>query len=302
MGAETTVETDEGRPDEAPPSADASEHERLAGELAVLQAENDRLRNEYTRLQQTQYRHTALALVAIGALAAVGALLVPNARTVLFALAGTGLFLGILTYYLTPERFLPATVGRAIYETGAENERQVVDELGLSDTCLYVPVGERPDVRLYVPQSSARPLPEESALRETFVVSDGTRGVAFRPTGDALFEEFERAVTGEPATKPGEIVSQLRDSLVEQFELVQSTEHSLSPDSTRDSGEVTVGVTDSVYGSLEQFDHPVVSLLGVGFAHGLNTPVEVSVETTGNDRMDAVVICRWPYEPVEETV
>ena len=132
-----------------------SEQERLAGEVALLEAENEQLRTEYARLQQTQYRQTAIALVGVGLVAALGGLLLPSARTVLLALGGTGVFLGVLTYYLSPERFLSASVGRAVHETAASNQAGIVAELGLSETRLYAPVGEA-DVRLYVPASPAR--------------------------------------------------------------------------------------------------------------------------------------------------
>ncbi len=278
---------------------EVDEQERLAGELAVIEAENERLRTEYARLQQTQYRQTAIALGVTGLIAAVGAVLFPTARTVLFALAGTGLFLAILTYFLAPEQFLPATVGRDIYGTLAANERAVVDELGLCETRIYFPLDSQQQVRLYVPQSSSAPLPDETALADTFVVTPACRGLSLQPTGNALFEQFERALTDELASEPAPLAAQLRDALVEQFELVESAEQSVPADVTREQGELTVGGLTSVYGAVEQFDHPVVSFLGVGLARGLQQPVEVAVEPDGNDRVDFVVTCRWPHDPSE---
>jgi hypothetical protein len=269
-----------------------TEEDQIAGELAVLEAENERLRSEYARARQAQYRRSALALALLGVLAGAGGLLFPTARTVLFALAGTGLFLGVLTFYLSPEQFLPATVGREIYRALAANERAVVDELGLRETPVYVPTES--GVRLYLRQSSAESLPDEADLSETFVVTDETRGVAFQPTGEALFAEFDRALTGELGSEPDELVRQLRDGLVEQFELLESTEQSVPPDATAAEGELTVGLTDSAYGPVDEFDHPVPSVLGVGLARGLDTPVEVTVESDGTDRVDAVIRCRWP--------
>lgn len=284
---QTEVERAENQP---PADEDLSDSNRLAGQLAVLEAENERLRSEYARLRQTQYRRTALALGGLGIAGVLGALLIPTARTVLLALGGTGIFLGVLTYYLSPERFLPATVGRGIYSTLADNERAVVDELGLSDRRVYIPLDERSETRLYTPQTTATSLPEKEALTDLFVVDN--RGVSVRPTGDALFAEFERALTGDFSAEPAEITEQLSTGLREQFELVEGTEHSVPADVDREAGEVSIGVTDSVYGPLDQFDHPVVSFLAVGLARGLDTPVEASIETD-TDRADAVVICRW---------
>ena len=277
-----------------------SEQERLAGEVALLETENEQLRTEYARLQQTQYRQTAIALVGVGLVAALGGLLLPSARTVLLALGGTGVFLGVLTYYLSPERFLSASVGRAVYETTASNQAGIVAELGLSEARLYVPVGEA-DVRLYVPASPSEPLPDDDdALGERFVVTDEARGVAFEPSGQALLADIEQALTDDLGSEPAAVARQLREALVEQFELVDSAEQSVPDESDREAGELTVGVEGSAYGPLERFDHPVASVLAVGLARALDAPVAVAVDPDGNDRVDATVTCRWPEQHSRE--
>jgi len=278
---------------DADPTAALSDQEQLAGELARLEAENERLRQAYAQRTQTKYRQTALALVAVGGLAAIGGVLFAGARTVLFALAGTGVFLGILTYSLSPEQFLPASVGREVYASLAGNEKRVAAELGLSDARLYVHDAGG-TVRLYVPQSRRASLPGGDALEETFVVDGQRRGVAFEPSGAALFAAFDRAQSDSLAADPAELGPQLTDALVEQFELVGSAEQSVT--GTAAEGSLTVGIVDSAYGSLEQFDQPVVSFLAVGLAEALETPITVTVEP-GGDRVDAVVTCQWPFEP-----
>jgi len=284
----------EGDPDEGP-VGDLPETERLAGELARLEAENDRLRAAYAHSKRTEYRQTAVALVAVGALAALGAVLFAGARTVLFALAGTGVFLGVLTYFLAPEQFLPASVGREVYDAMADNQARIVAELGLSEDRIYLPVDD--GVRLYVPRTADASLPDDAALEETFVVFDGGRGVALCPTGEALFAEFERSLEGGLATTREEVGPQLTEALVEQFELLASVEQSSA--GTDDAGRLTVGVVDSAYGPPDRFDNPVVSFLGVGVARALDAPVGVTVDLDGNERVDAVVTCRWPYESGE---
>jgi len=49
------------------------------------------------------------------ALAAVGALAVPSAQSILLALVGIGLFGGVLALSLTPERYIAADTGRNVY-------------------------------------------------------------------------------------------------------------------------------------------------------------------------------------------
>jgi hypothetical protein len=113
----------------------------LRTQLRLLAEENEQLRDSYARAKQTQYRRTALGLAALGCLGVAGGVLVAGASDVLFVLGGIGLFGGLLTYYLTPEQFVAADVGRAVYSVLAANEAALVDELGLSDRRVYVPAG-----------------------------------------------------------------------------------------------------------------------------------------------------------------
>lgn len=259
----------------------------LAAQLDLLAEENRRLRREYARARQLQYRRTAFGLVGLGLLAIGGAAAFPGSRTVLLALGATGLFAGLLTYYLTPEQFLPAHVGEQIYAAFATTGAALVADLGLTDTRLYVPTGMAADpVRLFVPQQADFELPDGDALTDLFVVTDAerTRGVSVVPTGQALVDEFEQARTGPLPDDRGALTRQLADALVEQFELVTRTRVDVAPDSDR----VTVGVSGSIYGAVDRFDHPVVSVLAVGIVRGTDRPVRVSV-AAGDDRSEYLI-------------
>lgn len=264
----------------------------LRTQLEVLTEENEQLRESYIRAKQTQYRRTALGLGLIGLLAAAAGVLLPGARDVLFALGGIGLFGAVLTYYLTPERFVSADVGRDVYAALAGNEAALLEELGLSETRLYVPTESGDDpVRLFVPQHDAYSIPEDEALRDTIVVTepDDTRGVAFTPSGGPLFEAFEAARSGPAAETPEAIATQLTDALVEQFELVDSATPELDPEESR----VTVAIDDTVYGTLARFDHPVASVIGVGLAAGLNTPVTLETTAPDDGKSEFLLTYRW---------
>jgi len=302
--SEATRNGERTRDDDAPSGPESSEaadpigpvsratEEELAGELKVLAEENRRLRAEYARARRMRHRRSAFGLVALGILAALTGVMLPDARTVLFALAGTGLFTGVLTYYLTPERFLAAAIGRDIYTSLADNEAAVVTELGLQDTAVYVP-SERsrpPPAWLFVPHRSDYEVPDDDALSALFVVTETerARGVSFHPSGAPLHEEFDRALADDLATEPAALADQLVDGLVEQFELAESASIDVDPEGDR----VSIGVTGSAYGELDRFDHPIESFLGVGFARGRGVPV--TVETTpADDRADTLVTCRW---------
>ena len=273
---------------------DQSGRATLAAQVDLLQEENRRLREEYTRARQNNYRRTALGLALVGAIAAGGGVLFPSARTVLFALGATGLFGALLTYYLTPERFIAVSVGEAVYSALAENGAALSDDLGLADP-VYVPRGASDDVRLYLPQAdvdSADTIPDADALAPGFVVTGTARGLALVPTGDTLFDEFERSLTGPLADTPGTLGEQLVDGLVEQFELVDGAHVDASP------GRVTVGVSGSAYAAVERFDHPVASFLAAGFARAFEVPTEVEV-TEADGRAEVAVTVRPTSEDEE---
>ncbi|MFC7079072.1 hypothetical protein [Halorussus caseinilyticus] len=281
-----------------------TETERLRARVAVLEEENDKLRREYARSKRARHRRTALGLFAVGALAVVAGLALPASRDVLFALGGTGLFAGVLTYYLTPERFLPASVGESVYAALAENGTAIRAELGLADETVYVPAPERAsrDERVFVPRRDDYELPDDESLARTFVTSDDRqRGVTLEPAGLALVAEFERALSGSLAEDPETLADQLADGAAEQFELADRL------DADPDDRRVTVGVTGSAFGRVDRFDHPIQSFLGVGLARGLDRPVAVETESvsssaasaseTDADAADAdydyLVTCRW---------
>ena len=269
----------------------------LAARIELLEAENRRLRAEYARARRSQYRRTAIGLAAIGAVSTLGGIAFPASNTVLFSLGAIGFFAALLTYYLTPERFVAATVGEAVYAAHAENGDALVSELGLSEQYRYVPLeGPTRAATLYVPQAEGAAVPPESELDAVFVVGeDGERGLSLRPAGGALFVEFERTLAGPLADDPGSLADQLADGLVEMLELADGVDSEVSSDGTR----CTFGIVGSALGTVDRFDHPVGSFLAVGFAVGLDRPVEMTV-TSGDERFDHRVICSWAGATSEE--
>jgi hypothetical protein len=282
-----------------PPEERATERdaEELIAEVELLKEENRRLRESYARAHQTKYRRTAIGLAGLGILATIGAAVFPMARTVLLALGATGAFGGLLTYYLTPERFVPESVGAEIYATLARTGEAISSELGLADERIYVPTGDtQATVKLFVPQHDHWEMPDDEALESVFVVSDRDeqRGVAFDPTGSALFEEFERALDGPLGDTVSELVPQLRDALVEQFEVVDG----LDVDSDAASGRLSARIHSDVFGTPSRLDHPVTSFLAVGLARGLDEPIRLDVPESEDD----TITFRWATETPPDDV
>lgn len=284
----------------APDDRPDRDREELRALVDQLRSENERLRSEYARTRRVGYRRSAAALLLLGVLGVLGGLTLRQAQGVLLILGGIGLFGGALTWFLVPERFVTATVGESVYEAVVATGARLRDELGLSETSVYVPTrrggeSETP-VRLFVPQSSSVDPPETPT--ELFVVGDAgdSHGVSVRPTAATLVDEFDAAGGGDitVGADPEPLARQLVEGLVEQFELVASAE--VEADTETDTSRITVGVEGSAYGDVTGFDHPVPSFLGTGLARGLDRPVTVETAAT-DDRI--LVTCRW--EPEDET-
>lgn len=264
--------------------------EVLAAQVELLEAENDRLRSELSSARQARYRRAATGMAAVGVGAVVSAILFPAASTVLIALGGTGLFLTVLIRYLTPERFISATVGPNVYEALSANQKTLVDELALTDDRVYVPLEDKTGsgVRLFVPQHAEYVVPDDEELRSVLVLptDDQGRGVAFEPTGNALVEELRSATGGGLHEDLGTLADQLVDGLIEVFELVDRAES----DVDADNGRLSIEVTDSAYGPVDRFDHPVASTIATAVAAERNRPVTLEV-TESTDGI-YIVTCR----------
>lgn len=258
--------------------------------VELLEAENRALRAAHARTRQARYRRTAAGLAALGVVAVAGALLFPGARAVLFALGATGLFGGLLTYYLAPERFIAASVGEATYEAHADAVEALADELGLADARVYLPPDDATDpVRLFLPQHADYAVPDDAALASTVVVPDdpGARGLALHPTGAPLLRELRATLSGPLADEPRRLADQLADGLVESVELAESATPEVA------EGRVTLAVAGSAYAGATRIDHPVASLLGAGLAVGLDRPVAIEATRADDDRADVLVTARW---------
>ena len=276
-------------------AADA-DRDDLAARVELLERENDRLREQYARTRWTSHHRAALGLAAIGVVAALGALILPASRDILFGLAGTGLFVGVLTYYLTPERFIAAAVGERVYESTATAGEELVADLGLTDVSVYVPsagtAGESAAaVRLFVPLHRDYVVPDVSDLDAPFVVTgdERGRGLSFPATGASLVRELQLTLGGDLAADPETLVAQLRDALVEEFELVDGV--TVEFDETDD--RVTVGVRGSAYGPVTRFDHAVASFVAAGLAAGLDAPVRLETVATDGSAGEYLVTCDW---------
>ncbi|MFB6224809.1 MAG: hypothetical protein ABEH86_14230 [Haloarcula sp.] len=288
------------QPESSQPDASADEHTRqtdivrdrqtLEAELEVLREENRRLRDSYAHAKRATFRRTAMGFFVVGGLSLIAAFVFPALQTIFIAFGGTGVFAGIVTFYLTPERFVSASVSDTVFDTLADVEQHLVSELELQTEMVYVPTASRPETtaRLFVPQHVEYVVPDPEQLGELFVTgAEAEQGISLPPTGGRLYTEFERTLSGELDDDPHAIATQLTAALSEQFELVDGT--TIEIDS--ESQNASIAIDNPAFGDMQQIDHPVVSLLAVGFATGLDRPV--TVDTHDSDRFSGVVTVSW---------
>ncbi|MFP9193533.1 hypothetical protein ACLI4Q_18085 [Natrialbaceae archaeon A-CW1-1] len=272
---------------------EADDRLELVVQLEMLTEENRRLQEAYARSRRSQYRHTAFGLAILGIVAVIGGLLFPDGRDVLFALGGTGLFGGLLTYYLMPNRFVSADLSERMYATMATNYADIVDELGLRDERIYVPTGDSTLARLFVPQRVEYDLPED--FSRPIETAESQRGLVLVATGTGLFREFERTLDAELAPTPAVLGEQLSDGLVESLELARSANADVDVDVEAAEGRATVAVSESALGPVDRFDHPIASFVATGFAIGLDQPITLEV-AAGSTQEEWLVTCRWELE------
>lgn len=269
----------------------------LVARIERLEEELDGLRSRYQRLRRSQFRRTALALALIAVSALAGAWAFPGSREVLIALGGIGLFAAVLIYYLTPERFIAAGIGAQVYQALATNEADIVTELGLQNTCIYLPVesagadDDGPPVRLFVPKEPEYELPPSEALESRFVVTSNPaeRGMTFVPSADGLVTEFQTTLSTGLGDTPDQLAVQLVDGLVNGFELVDA----IAPTVSAGAGRARFAITGSAYGQVNRFDNPVASFIAVGLARGLETSVTAELTDVESDLADFLVTCEW---------
>ena len=269
-------------------AAETADRAALTSRIGQLEAENRQLLRSVADTNNQQYRGTARGLIAVGLLCgAVG--FATAGSDVLFALAGIGLFSGVLTYYLSPDRIVAADLGSRIYAATAQSYDELCADLGLSDRRLYVPVESTQSadaVRLFVPQQASMEPPTEETLQTgTFVVDSqtGSYGLAVHPTGGGLFGAFRTVQDGPLEPAPQAVAEQLSDAIVEDFELAQSVAiDTVDTDGDTDSdwGRLSVRFVDSLYEPRSGFDHPLVSFFAVGLAVALDAPIEATVTDT----------------------
>ncbi len=261
----------------------------LVAQLELLDAENERLRERLADSHRARHRKAAFALALMGIGSVGSAILFPVARDVLLALGGTGLFVSIMVVYLTPERFVSAAVGERIYEALEKDRSAVISELELRKEQVYLPftMESRRGVRLFVPQYHEHERPSDDELDSFFVTpsNEQARGVAFEPTGYALYDELRRTVRGGFADDVPVLARQVADGVAESLELVETA----TPDV--EEGRVSFAVTNSAYGPVDRLDHPIASVVGSTLAAELGTPV--TVEVTATTGADYLITCRW---------
>jgi hypothetical protein len=281
---------------------DAPSREALLAQQRALEAENERLRSAYAAAQRSRYRRTAIALCVVGLISAGAGVVFQGSQPVLFAIGATGLFAGVLTYYLSPTQFVAETIGDRLVEANAATLNAFVQTLGLSGTIVYVPTTNgsiQTEVVAFLPQSTEYTIPTDITPGIIPDTDPAAQGVAIVPVGGLLLAEFTRALTGDRATDPDPLGEQLGEALTDQFELASTVRIETAITGDTDStdgvpaGRLTIVCTDPVFAGATAFDHPIGSFVASGVATALDRPVELRVDADPTDEGTYQATISW---------
>lgn len=241
-----------------------------------------------------RYRRISIGLGTAGVAAVVAAVIVPTLTDLFLVLGGTGLFLAIVGYYITPESFITTTVSEQVYNAAAANYESLSARRDVQDVHVYIPVeidGEQ-STRLFLPERVDYTLPDATALDSTLIETDDerSRGISLLTTGGCLYREFSSSFDGGLENHPEYLSEQLAAGLVNVLELADSA----TPNRLRDD-EIVMTVT-SRHGSIDDIDHPIVSFVATGFAIGLQRPVAATASAAGANRGTQQITCEWDIE------
>lgn len=251
------------------PSVPSERIEELEATIDVLRTEHDRLLTDYARARKASSRKTAAALAAIGVVAVGGGAALPDVRAVLFVTGAIGLFGGVMTWFLTPARVVPVSVGESVYDAATTTLAGIRDELGLQAITVYVPVSDR--IRGFIPRDRDVEPPENVA--HAFPGdTGGSRGLSFEPSGQQLTREIDRIRTTQTPGTALDAIEQVADSLVEYFEVADR----IAVEKRAGFQEFSVTVTDPAFGPLTRLDHPIVSALACAAAQSVDEPVVIA--------------------------
>lgn len=278
-------------PDESVESHTAnSDRDTTASELAEferrlerLQARNEQLEKETDRFSRYRPRFIALGFVGVGLLSFLAALSVPEGQTVLFTIAGIGLFAGVLTRTVAHGHFVESQDAERVYGACAANYSAIVADRADSTSRRYLPDAQN-RIRLLVPDDSTD-VPK--TLDQSTTIGKTQQGVVLEPIGNPFVREVKREAATD-LTSVVATVEQLADALEDRFEFVASAD----PVVDMDAGRVSVAISGSAFGAVDRFDHPVASILAVGLANQLEQPVRLEV-TDDTDRGEWLVRCEW---------
>lgn len=278
-----------------------------------------------------RFRRLAVGLAVVGVAALAGAYFLPDQRTVLLALGGTGLFGTVLALLVAGDRPVPVGTARAAYDAHAVNGAALVADLDLRGTPVYVPTGRwgEESVLGYVPATRGESVPDPATLAPMLPEAspDGEANEDGTPASNRDPESHaetgaeagagvdahtrsdggpggRRGVAFRPvaatliaayrdaATEPpAETSGDLTEQLADALVEQFDVASSVSVESVEPDGGVTVAVRGSTFGGPDRFDHPAGSFLAAGLATGLGRPIRMET-TVASGSADLLVRCR----------
>jgi len=271
-----------------------------------LTEQTEELHADSLRARDARHRPLAIALAGTGStVVLVGILLgahgtataIPS--TTVIVVGGIGLFTGLFLYYVTPERFVTATVATALCRTLDSVSKSFVED---ATTPLYAYAsGSTGEDRVHLELSTAAVSTDgEGTLHERYgdqrPPAPESTPRQMVPSGLSIYREIGPTPPySEGSTR--ERILRLAETLNSPLGLVDDV------DATWESDRLVVRIANSTCGPIDRFDHPVPSLLACGLAVETESKVVVGIERLDATDYDWQVACRQLAEtsPTEET-
>lgn len=204
--------------------------------LAELERDNEKLTGEHNRAKKNEYRNTGFALIIFGAATLLISYFTYNNSTLasilLFAGLGTT-YIGILSLFLTPERFVREEIMEKSNLSGIIVINNIIQELQMYSKGIYIQAGN--EIKVIIPlkpdYKPAKEIPER-----TFHIGDpDNTALVLVPLGYSLLQMAEKG-----GADWSDLSRAFNEVLVEGLEMAHSIE-------IKQDGGVTVKVNKPLY-------------------------------------------------------
>ncbi len=209
--------------------------------LAQLEIENEKLRSDHRNAQKNEYKETGYALIVFGSLTLGISYFTYNNTTLaailLFAGIGTT-YIGILSLFLTPERFVRKDVLEQSNLSSIAVINNIIQELQIYSKGIYV--SAKGQIRVILPLRPDFKLSRDIPQRTFHIDEPGKAALVLVPLGYSLMQMVE-----DRGTDWTDLSGALNEIMVEGLEIARSID--VINEDIINGNTITVTVNEPVY-------------------------------------------------------